>query len=309
MKSNYENGRKGIDLDDKGVGYVYYPDGKIAIVSSPASDYQNRFFAFDRDRKSTVLLAVDEFAVGFSSFSKRKSALVEPSQCVLSKIGVLVSENGTITREWKWDGGVHGGNPPDSALSFNLNENLTFRILNKQEMSLSFQCENIRTQLDLSVKVRRDSSYLDNAKRELDGKIIPQIEYVSLKERQTKFNEEMKGRRNKLNPRSQNLTPMVSGIVKGLETNFDTIADKLACTTSAGTAWKSESLAMTVKELPKIPVAGTETGQYFGLGEQLYSEGPASSLAQTVVRDYPVVSSYLQTIPKIFVLLRLPRVS
>lgn len=292
--SRYEDGKVGCDINSDGVGYIYYPDGKIAVVSSPATDYQNRFFAFDRDRKSTVLLGVDEYAVGFTSYSKRKAAAVSPSQCVLSKVGVLVSLNGAISREWKWDSkSPHAGSPPDSLLDFDLNECLTFKIKSKQEMSLVFQCQNVKAELDLGVKVRRESTYLDNATRDIDGKITPHIEWISLKERTAKFNEEMRGLRNKLNPRSENLTEMVSGIVGGLESNFDNIADKLKNTTGPGISWKETSLASTLKELPKIPVAGTETGLNFGFGEHLYTSDPSSTLAKTVTQSIYLLLVYL----------------
>lgn len=279
-KKKYENGNNGTNLDIKGVGYVYYPNGAIAICSSPASDYQNRFYAFDKDRKTTVLLGVDELGIGFASCSKRKSAAVENKQCVLSKIGGLISHDGNITHEWRWDGKTTG--PPDSFISIDLNENLTFKLKNRQEMFLSFRCENITVELDMGVKQKRETSYLDNATKQIDGKIIPKIDHVTLQERTRKFNADMSGQRNKLYPKSENLTDMVSGIVKNLENNFEHISEKLLSSTSAGTEWKSESLSATIKEIPKITVSGTEIGSYFGLGEKIYTSEHINNLAMTV---------------------------
>lgn len=282
-KKLYENGKVAVDLNDKGVGSVFYPSGKVSITVSPASDYQNRFYAFDKDKDCSVLLGVDEFMVGFTGFSKRRAAGIDPRSCVLSKVGGLVSNNGEITHEWRWEtktsSQLQSGGCPD--ISVELNEHLTFKLQSRTVASLEFSCENIKIAIDMGAKQKRDTTYLDKAERQLDGKLIPQIEYISLKQRQAQFNEDMIARRNKLNPRSENLTPMVSGIVGGLEKNFDDISQRMLCSTSVGSAWKAASLEATIREIPKIPLAGTETGLHFGFGDDIYLDGPVDNLAIT----------------------------
>ena len=56
-----------------GTGFVYYPDGKVACSISSASEYQNSHYAFDKSKKSTVLLALDEHLVGFVTSTSRAS--------------------------------------------------------------------------------------------------------------------------------------------------------------------------------------------------------------------------------------------
>lgn len=280
-KKLYDNGKVAVDLDERGVGSLYYPTGKVAVTISPASDYQNRFYAFDKDKAASVLLGLDEFFVGFTAFSKRRSAPVVPQSCVLSKVGGLVSNNGLITIEWHWETkkSSHMRKCPD--ICIDLNEHLTFKLQSRTEASLEFNCENVKLAIDMGVKQKRDSNYLDNATRQLDGKLIPQFNHITLQQRTIKFNQDMKSKRNKLNPRSENLTPMVSGIVGGLEKNFDDISDRLLSSTSAGSAWKATSLEATLREIPKIPLAGTETGLHFGFGDSIYTDGPVDNLATT----------------------------
>ena len=280
-KKLYENGRIGADLDDKGVGALYYPSGKVAVQVSPASDYQNRFYAFDKDKNSTVLLGVDEYLVGFTAYSKRKTASTEPKSVVLTKVGGLVTNNGNITHEWEWET-KRGSASSCPDISVDLNEYLTFKLQGRKVASLEFNCENIRLAIDMGTKQKRDTTYLDNATRQLDGKVIPHIDHVTLQQRQKKFNEDMNAQRNKLNPRSENLTPMVSGIVENLEKNFDDISDTMKSSCSAGTAWKQHSLDATLREIPRIPIAGTETGLQFGFGDHIYTDGPVDNLATTV---------------------------
>lgn len=290
----YENGILACDLNEKGTGSLYYPTGKIAVTVSPASDYQNRFYAFDKDQSSSVLLGLDEHAVGFTAFSKRKSAPVKTRTCVLSKVGGLVSDDGNIVSEWRWEArSSHSQKCP--TVEIDLNEHITFRLESKQVIFLEFSCENIKVTIDMGVKRKRETSYLDNAVKQLDGKIIPKIEHVTLQQRQVKFNEDVKAQRNKLNPRSENLTNMVSGIVGGLEKNFDDISDRLLSSTSPGTAWKTESLAMTLKEIPKIPLVGTETGLQFGFGESIYTDGPLDLSATVLMRCFVILN--VLTIP------------
>lgn len=63
---------------------------------------------------------------------------------------------------------------------------------------------------------------------------------------------------------------MVKDIVEKLEQNFDNLPERMATTPSPGTKWKKEALLNTLREIPRIPIAGTETGVIRGLGEHIY---------------------------------------
>lgn len=250
-----------------GTGFVYYKNGSAAIaLSSGTHEYQKSFCAFDCDRKGTVLLAIDEMGLGFGVTSSRKAADVGNKTVVLNEKGCLYSEEGTIIKDFTWKKGT-----PTEPIVFRLNEYMVLTVLDRENMSLEFQCEATKTVVDLGKKQKRNDTYLKNARREPGGRLIPKIEALSLKERTHQFNEACKEKRNKLHPRSQNLSPLVSGIVAGLEDRFEGIADKMTCTPSPGKTWKSDALSTTLKEIPRIPLSGTETGNFGGFGTHIYT--------------------------------------
>ena len=255
------------------VGFIYYPNGAVAFCSSEASDYQNRYFAFDKDRKNTLLLSLDEHGIGFISGSKRKLLKGTSPECALTKAGgIITSPEGRITNQWKWDPKAqNSGNPPQEAVLFRLNEHLLCRFKNRFEVSLDFEYDAIRFQFDLGIKFKRSDSYLDHAKRTLDGKLIPQIPHTTLRERQAEFSEQMSSQRNKVHPRSENLSGMVQGIVSALEENFDTIGSTLKLPTADAATWKTEALSRTLNEIPKIELTGVETGIESGFSKEIYT--------------------------------------
>jgi len=201
IKKSYEGGAIGIDIHEDNSGFIYYPTGTIAMCISPVNDYQYCCYAFDSNRKTTMLLGFNEDAIGFCSTSKRKSA-DSPSDTVvcLSHSGGLVSVNGNISKQWQWDGFSSSRTKSILAdgLTVQLNENLTFNFKDQDNMSICFQHGSISYSCDLGRKLKRTDSYLDNAKREIGGKLNPQIDYVSLKQRQKLFNDSMLALRNKV---------------------------------------------------------------------------------------------------------------
>lgn len=199
VRMKYGSGNDAIALNPDGTGYAYYPNGAVAVAVSCASDYQNSFFAFDRNRKSTVLLGVDELGIGFATSASRKSAEVEQRMIALSKVGCIVSEKGDIIHEWRWDrSSMNCGVEPSRPIETNLNEYLVFTLKDRSTMSLAFSCEGITHLFDLGAKVRRTDCYLDNCARQPGGHLVPQIPHVTLMARQTSWNESMKAQRNKV---------------------------------------------------------------------------------------------------------------
>ena len=195
----YSSGQAAISLNADGTGYAYYPNGSVAVAVSCASDYQNSFFAFDKNRKSSVLLGIDELGHGFANSTSRKSAEVPNKIIVLSKLGCLVTEAGNIVWEWRWDRrSMNAGVEPSSPVDSVLNENLTFTVKDRTRMTLSFACNGVNFVFDLGAKVRRVDNYLDHVKKAPDGKLTPTIEFKTLKDRQQSFSESMRAQRNKV---------------------------------------------------------------------------------------------------------------
>ena len=94
---------------------------------------------------------------------------------------------------------------------------------------------------------------------------------ITLIERTSLFNEECRAQRNRLNPRSENLSPLVSDIVQKLEVNFDGLKEKMKASPSPGTQWKHDAFNTTISEIPKLAETGWESGKYTGYGEYIYT--------------------------------------
>jgi hypothetical protein len=258
------------------------------VCISEASPYQKRFFAFDSNRKNTSLLIIDEYGVGSCSATQRKKFRGNNCDFSLAKGGGLVNNaDGHITHQWKWDPKAQdAGTPPSSELVFQLNESITFKFNGtRTDMKLIFQCESFSKELDMGVKLRRDDSYLDHAKKGLGGKLIPQFEHQTLSNRQDKFAGDMAAQRNKLNPRSENLSDMVRDIVSKLEADFDDIKDTMQSSNGIGTTWKKEALDKTLNEIPRIANTGMETGVNPGFSTTIY-KGMNDLLETTVSYIY-----------------------
>ena len=256
----------------------------MAVCVSEASSYQKRFFAFDSNRKNTCLLIIDENGIGSCSASQRKKFRKGNCDFSLAKGGGIISDaDGNIMYKWKWDHTAQdAGTPPSSEVVIQLNESITFRFSgSRSDMALEYHCECLNMTLDMGVKVRRSDSYLDHAKKGIAGKLIPQFEHQTLSQRQSTFAEEMAAQRNKLNPRSENLSEMVRDIVSNLEKNFDDFDDTMKSSNSIGTAWKKAAMDKTLGEIPRIANTGMETGVNPGFSTTIY-RGVDDNLESTV---------------------------
>ena len=94
---------------------------------------------------------------------------------------------------------------------------------------------------------------------------------LTLVERTRLFNEECRAQRNRLNPRSENLSPLVSDIVKKLEDNFEGIKERIKASPGPGTQWKQTAFNATIHEIPKLVETGCESGGFSGYGEYIYT--------------------------------------
>jgi hypothetical protein len=80
-------------------GFIYYPSSAVCICSSPANEYQNSYYAFDKNRKGTILLGLEN-AIGFCCSSSRKALDGTKMTLVLTKEGCLISKDEVVTHEW-----------------------------------------------------------------------------------------------------------------------------------------------------------------------------------------------------------------
>jgi hypothetical protein len=75
---------------------------------------------------------------------------------------------------------------------------------------------------------------------------------------------------------------MVRDVVKGLEDKFDGVSERMHCTPGLGTVWKDNAFNTTIKELPRIPISGTESGITTGFGTHLYTNKEDLGLFKTL---------------------------
>ena len=85
-----------------------------------------------------------------------------------------------------------------------------------------------------------------------------------------------------LHPKSENLSEMVRGIVSRLEMNFEDVAARMKTTPGLGTTWRDDALSNTLSEIPRIPMAGTETGVIPGFGTHIYAPAGTIDFSKTV---------------------------
>jgi len=301
----YPNGQKAFSFLCDGSGFAYYPSGRPCICVSTVSTYQNRFFFYDDaptpvtpklsevaagKLKEHLLCALDEYFIGYA-VDKSKGKM-SGTRCVFTKTGALIANSdGVIESQWKWDrSSQNAGVPPSSTLVLKLNDCLTLTFNDRSNASVHFSCEGIVKDIDVGMKVRRTSNYLDNAEKEISGRLVLNMPHTTLAQRQEEFSMAMKTKRDILNPRSENLGESVRFIVKGLEDNFDDYADTHSTTRYLEPSWKSESLSRTRSELPCIPLAGTESGPSKGFGDSLYIT-PESFAASQSGLDSPTFQS------------------
>jgi hypothetical protein len=175
-----------------------YSNGKAALVITEASNHQNRYFVFDNDKKGTCLLSIDEYALGFIISSK--SSETAGIRIALSKVGGLVSnQKGDIEYEWKWDrNALNPGIPPSTDIKLKLNDFFDFRLRDRYDMSLEYNDGIIKKMFDVSLKHSRNTTYLNNLVKGKNGKYLPNMNHIPLKQRQEEFNEKMRAQRNKV---------------------------------------------------------------------------------------------------------------
>ena len=259
-----------IDINEDGLGFIYYKSGKICVAISPGTtSYRKSFYVFDCDSKGgldgTILLGIDELGCGFINSTSRKEVVENNKVIVLSPKGLIVAENSKLTNDIKWSKNTSAsakmtssGNSK-SEFKIDINENVMATITDLYTMTLTFRCDAISHTIDMGAKQKRNTTYLDNAIRKPGGKILPQIKALTLVERNEHFNEECRAQNNKVHPKSENLT-LTKNIVEMLENKFDKINSMMKTSPSPGTTWKSDAYNATLREIPKIPISGSETG-------------------------------------------------
>lgn len=220
------------------------------------------------------MLGIDELGCGFLNSTTRKEVVENSRVIVISLKGLVVAENGKLTNDIKWSKHISASTKKNSSSSssssklefkIDMNKNVSATISDLYTMTLTFKCDAISHTIDMGAKHKRNTTYLDNAIRKPGGKILPQIKALTLVERNEHFNEECRAQNNKVHPKSENLT-LTREIVEKLERRFDKIDSMMKTSPSPGTTWRNDAYETTLREIPKIPISGSETGLVSNLG-------------------------------------------
>lgn len=271
-----------------GSGMAYYLSGRVAACVSEVNAYSSRFYFYDDDRKHTLICAIDEHAVGFAIGD-------DGARLVLNKKkGMLCDGDGTITHEWKWARSAqHCGTFPDRC-ELRLNDSMTFSFHSRTEMCVSLRFadgdgprstggrrssaraggagDGTLRDFDVGYKTKRTDTYLEHATRGLAGALQPSIDRVSLSERVTAVGEAAAAARSRLHPKSSALANAgTRAVVADLERQFDSYDASHKAPHEFPSGWRSDALARTKGEIPKIEPTGDETGPTHGLGTTIYA--------------------------------------
>jgi hypothetical protein len=108
---------------------------------------------------------------------------------------------------------------------------------------------------------------------------------MTLKERTAAFNKDMRAQRNKLYPKSENLSDLVSNIVAKLEHKFEDIDSRMNVVPSLDASWRDDAMMSTKREIPRIPRTGTETGRTLGFADAIYVNREDLDASSTLPKD------------------------
>lgn len=252
----YESGQKAIELSDDDTCFVYYPNGKVCVSVVRSSLMSKIYYAFSSKGNKTLFVHDEDRKTGQAE-AKGLGSLTYNQRGFM-----IINSEGMMTNNVEWD------TAPNLRHDWEINLWLKVAIRGRNDISLSFHCENIDISFSLGVDLpKQPRKHLPEAKH-----IIPTESRLSLVQRQNQFNELMAHKKNLLTPKSDNLM-ITRDVVRLLESHLDPIPLKLSSTSSTGSIWRDEAFTRTISELPTVPLCGSEVGDVRGLGTYVYDSG------------------------------------
>ena len=144
---NYENGTIAVLLDTEGYGTINYPSGRVAASISKnilrGSKPTPYIQAYENCKTQDVVLSFKPNAIG--------SVFTDSIPRILcDRYGVKIfDEKGVFMELRRWDMKM-------KPYELSMNKHLTFRIVNRSDVSLAFSCEGIEVILPLGVPSNAD---------------------------------------------------------------------------------------------------------------------------------------------------------
>ncbi|GMI54979.1 hypothetical protein ScalyP_jg3592 [Parmales sp. scaly parma] len=260
-------------FNEEGEGLCYYENGRVALAVNNLSAHQSKYYIYDDDQAKTMVCSLNEYAVGFA-VNNTRGHKDRYSRLVLTKTGgVYADAKKNIIHQWKWDRkSQNSGIIPPEGIHMSLNKNLTLHFDDRFNIEITYGVLGITKNFSAGLKLKRMTSYLDTARSTGLGRLEVQLDSRrSLNQRQDDFSSSMSALRNKNNPKSHNLSSMVSEIVSGLENHFDTYEkDKRGVPSLKLGQARTEAFNSTCGELPKIRKTEQDIDMRKGYSDALY---------------------------------------
>ena len=276
LAATYPDGKQALFMNRDGSGFAYYPTGRVAACITAVSAYQTASYFYENDARKTLIASFDEHVSGFALSSSGRRTRNTPGhkfngeKLVLTKTGGLLTDvRGNLRTEWKWDPNAQdAGAPPREPVTIQLNEYLAVRFASKGDIGVQFRApsDDLEHTFQCGEQLRRKTTYMEGAKRStlIKGKIDVEVETPTLTERFRIENaEQQKGRLAVSSKDMGNET--VSRIMAGMEdltgAYHQRIVDGDFVKTYCDPSCKTDALAATVSEVPRITRTGAEVRQ------------------------------------------------
>ncbi|OQR80979.1 hypothetical protein ACHHYP_16885 [Achlya hypogyna] len=251
----YPTGEQAVVFDADGCGFCYYETGRVAVCVSKVNAYQRRHTFYDNSRLKRILCSIDEHVVGSAD---------KPHGCklVLTKDGAIYSDgNNDIVHVLEL---VNAGTPPKDPILIQLNENLSFKFVDRKQIVVKFVNCGIALDFQCGERLKREDTYLGHSHRitigPQRGKLLIDTTCPNLVQRQKQIEVAALEKRSKQHPRSQDLShPSIKQVVTGLEQTFDRY-EGCKVTPYCSGSWLSDARERTLAELPVLPPTGFEVG-------------------------------------------------
>ncbi|EQC34950.1 hypothetical protein SDRG_07748 [Saprolegnia diclina VS20] len=259
LNLTYPTGEQAVVFDSDGCGFCYYETGRVAVCVSKVNALQRRHTFYENNRLKRILCSIDEHVVG-------AAGKPHGTKLVMTKDGAILSDgHNDIVHQWRWNPHAqNAGTPPTDPIVIALNETMTFKYVDRKNVSVKFVNCGIALEFHCGEKLKREDTYLGHSRRitsgPLRGKLLVDTSCPNLVQRQKQIELAALEKRSKQHPRSVDLQhPSIKEVVTGLERKFDNYEGCKVTPYCSGN-WLHDARERTLAELPVLPPTGFEVG-------------------------------------------------
>ncbi|KAL5004375.1 hypothetical protein ScPMuIL_017831 [Solemya velum] len=162
----YDDGTKFLTIFADGTGNVFYPSGNVAIMITAAEKPNQFIYLICEDKPEERVMAV--FEPNGTGCCYHSNGVI---RVFIDKLGGIELEaSGAKKRRWKWiDMENHVHAPPLQPICFTLTKYIGIRIMNQDNIAVTFSCKKSSCRFNVGVKLKLVSlENLENLQQELD---------------------------------------------------------------------------------------------------------------------------------------------